>query len=152
MKKKRITYFVLMPCVLIVWGIIVYKISKNSNDYNIHKTQLLQPKMDKKEFEFHSFTLKNDYPDPFFRTIKPGYISNTRKISEIKKEKIIEWPNINFNGFVVNGETVKGHLTINGEDKILQINDSFLDNYRLTAITADSVMISFNNMSKWYNK
>ena len=43
-------------------------------------------------------------------------------------------------------------MTINGEDKILQVNEKIMEDYMVSAITPDSVEINSQGNSRWFKK
>lgn len=152
MKNKKITYFVLLPSVLFIWGMIVYRIlNGRSEDYipiqTFNNTRKLEVVPDNFEYQL----LKN-YKDPFS---SQEYYSNelydTEAITvETKIQK--KWPKIRLNGYIVNGTKIKCHLTVNEEDKILQENEKVLEDFFVSRITPDSIKISCKNDSRWYKK
>lgn len=150
MKNKKFTYFVLLPSVLFIWSLIVYKILDSKNaDYT--PTESFNKKQKSEDIiENEDYQLLNNYQDPFFS--QQPY---SDELFDAGDEVIVpqkKWPAIRFNGYIVNGTKVRCHMTINNEDKILQEKEKFAEDFIISKITPDSVKVSSESDSKWYKK
>lgn len=103
--------------------------------------------------EKNTYQLLNNYPDPFFCDNSQSdetFRSDDQEVVLVKNEK--KWPVIRFNGYIQNGKKIKCHLTVNGEERILQMNEQVTDDYIVSVITPDSVKIDSQSKSQWYRK
>jgi hypothetical protein len=152
MKNKKLTYYVLIPAVLLIWGIIIYKISLKRDDFiesNIPSNVSRNAKTPK---ENEGYQLISNYPDPFFHE-SFQIEEESSDVQAVVKPKIEKkWPAIRFDGYILNGNKIKCHLTVNGEDKILQVQETILEDYVVSAITPDSIRINCQGNSRWYKK
>ena len=152
MKNKKLTYYILIPAVLVVWGLIIYKIVMRDND-QIRPTDLSgYSKKAQSVIGKSTYQLLNNYPDPFSggHTITVEKSVGKQEIVKPKIEK--KWSVIRFNGYILNGNKVKCHLTIDGDDKILQVHEKILGDYIVSMITPDSVEIKYQGSSRWFKK
>jgi len=153
MKNKKITYYILLPAVIAIWGLIVYRIVAKNDSYSLPEKYSGSLKKEPSVAEDKDYQLLNNYRDPFsqhFPQADETFDSDEREINEPKKEK--KWPAIRLNGYILNGNKIKCHLTINGEDKILQVQEKVLENYIVSLITPDSVKISSQGDSRWFKR
>jgi len=155
LKNRKITYFILFPAVLIVWGIIAYKIIIAKDQQGITKHPISVPvrKGNKTEGK-KEYQLLNNYPDPFF----PGKERVPDKKDKNKAPKtqpagpVYHWPDIRYNGYVLNGNITKAHVTIGEKNRILAVHESFSDGCMLTRITRDSILVWHQNNTRWFRK
>lgn len=153
MKNKKFTYYVLFPSVIIVWGLIVYKIVVKDGDYTVTNEPPGIQKKEQPKAEDEGYELLNNYPDPFLQEYPQAdeyFDSGEPEVAAPKTVK--KWPTIRFDGYIVNGTKIKCHMTINGEDKILQVNEKVMEDYIVLAITPDSVEINSQGNSRWFKK
>ncbi|HBL77425.1 MAG: hypothetical protein A2W90_21350 [Bacteroidetes bacterium GWF2_42_66] len=153
MKNKKFTYFVLIPAVIVVWGLIVYKII--ARDSNTAPGNFMPETVAKEEkiVRNEEYKLLNNYPDPFSieKIAVPVKKTEKTRVSPPSVPKY-NWPDIRFNGYILNGDIARAHITINGENKILMLNDNFSDGYILTGITKDSIKVRYQSGMKWFSK
>lgn len=143
----------LLPAVLLIWGLITYRIlARDNEDYSpknlLNNTSEIQLVPKNREYK-----LLYNYRDPF-----SGQQSYPDKLespddTKVQQHKIqLKWPAIRFNGYIINGNKIKCHLTIESEDKIFQENEKISDNYVVSKITSDSIEVSCSSESRWYKK
>jgi hypothetical protein len=153
MKNKKITYYILLPAVIVIWSLIVYKIKVRDNEYKKINEFSNTSKKERSISEDKEYQLLNNYKDPFFQHFSQTnktFSSEEKKIVKPKNEK--KWPAIRFDGYILNGDKIKCHLTVGGEDKILQEHEKILEDYIVLAITRDSVKIGSQGDSRWFKK
>lgn len=149
MKNKKFTYFVLLPAVLFVWGLIIHRIMDSRSEDNTPISVLNYPPKPEEIVAKKDYQLLNSYNDPF--SSHKAYSSKCNEASEVVKPKNQKrWPEIRLNGYVVNGTKIKCHLTVNNDDRILQENEKILEDFIVSRITPDSVKISCKGDSRWY--
>jgi len=153
MKNKKFTYYVLFPAVILVWGLIIYKIVVKDGDYTVANEPSGIQKKEQSKVENEGYELLNNYPDPFiegYPQAEENFDSGEPEVAVPKTMK--KWPTIRFDGYIINGTKIKCHMTINGEDKILQMNEKIMEDYMVSAITPDSVEINSQGNSRWFKK
>ena len=102
MKNKKNIYF-LLPAVLLVWGLLGYRIFSSVNPtnkrqqtiatFNSFKPQLLQ--------ESEAFIINTDYRDPFLGTLAQKKIAKQKKSTNtISKKPTVPFPSIIYKGLV----------------------------------------------------
>ncbi len=157
MKNKRMTY-VLVVAVLIVWGIIAYRILSglDHNDEYIadHNKTFVKEKYDDYAMSKDTSHLLLNYRDPFGLSAPPDTIPKTKEkifIALSKSPKAnFNWNFIKYCGFVRNPGTKKliAILTINGKNTMLAEGET-AENVKLLKNFKDSVMIVFNKQTKF---
>ncbi len=153
MKNNKLTYYLLIPAVMIIWGIIIYKIVVRNDDRKVSETRINAPKKGKAVNENEIYQLINNYSDPFFgEHPQLNEVSSSDRQEVVKPKVEKKWPVIRFDGYILNGNKIKCHLTVSGEDKILQVNEKVIEDYIVSAITPDSVKINCEGNSRWLKK
>jgi hypothetical protein len=156
MKNKTLTY-VLGFAVLIVWGLILYRIfAYVKTDDTTDDT----PTVFKKE-PYNDYAVKKDtstlnlkYRDPF-GLVKP--VDTNRSIkkqfklqSVVTPQPAFNWDFIKYTGYIRNPETKKliAILQINGKSEMMAEGD-VSDNVKLLKNVQDSVKVRFNGKVKY---
>jgi hypothetical protein len=155
MKKKTINY-VLGFAVLLIWGMIFYKLINAAwGDDDV----LPAPTVHHQEKVYDDFAVKKDtakltlnYRDPFKLSIAPT-IDTTKRPAVVKSKMIsspipakTDWSFIKYSGYIANPTTKKiiSILVINGRSAMLSEGET-AENVRLLKNMRDSVKISFKN-------
>jgi hypothetical protein len=154
MKKKTINY-ILGFVVLLVWGMIFYKVINAAwgGDDTIPAT----PAVHLKEKAYDDFAVKKDttklnlnYRDPFKLSVAHP-IDTTKRVAVVKAKIIsipvrIDWSFIKYPGYIANPTTKKiiSILVINGRSAMLSEGET-AENVKLLKNMRDSVKISFKN-------
>jgi len=154
MKNKKFTYL-LGFLVLVVWGIIVYRIfgSLGGGD----DTPILTPvKMAKEAYDDYAIPkdtahLLLNYKDPF--SIAPQPDSNKNKSTALSKAKLVKgttptvfnWGFIKYSGYIRNPGSKKliAVVSINGKTEMMSEGE-MAEKVRLLKNLQDSIKISFN--------
>ncbi len=144
---KRKTLAILIPTVIIVWGLIIYKIVGRMlvNDEPIVMVQTHVEKPMKEQL-VHKLDL--DYPDPFLkgtvsRSVAPKKKQvTTKRKPRKKKQQKVEIPNpvLRYNGRIENRTSSEERhmITVNGASHIVTI-DQNIDGVTLKKVFSDSV-------------
>ena len=157
MKNKKVTY-ILIPAVALVWGLIIYKVFyyvKAEPDFSSN-VQIMPVKAKKIEFA-DTFSLINDYPDPFLDTRYGGYLSENSSGQKKVRQKIEKveqnWPEISLGGIIVNNKTNKQNIciSINRKNLLLTVGEE-KEAIRLVKIYNDSVLVEFCGEEKIITK
>lgn len=171
MKNKKLKY-ILFPAVFIIWGLVVYKIFFYSDDPSENPTSRKQEEVRIENNQVQeSYALMADYRDPFLDA-PPFYYSQSVKIdnipenSEIKPEinktsttynkqvtSPVKWPQIKYNGLVVNKKSDKrlGIMQLNGKKLLIEENGIY-ENIQIMYLYDDSVIAKNQNENKTYHK
>ena len=162
MKNKKLLY-VLIPAVLLVWGIIIYKIVapgsggddtsplKNNEFITSSSTEILND----------TFSINPNYRDPFLgKSIKKtipseNKVSNVTIPTVIKKttEPTIKWPSVIYAGLIKNKKSNKQLvlIQINGQSSSIKVGE-IINGIELINIFKDSIEVKFGNEKKFVVK
>lgn len=167
MKNKKLSY-ILAPAVILIWGMIVYKIFFAKED------QMIVPQyttaISKKEHrtQIDTFNIEANYSDPFLRRTyianptktssevnvsdyfygpKPPTNTNTKKVSV--KSTPLKWPAIRYEGLIINNKSGKktGVLYIDNKSNLIT-EKTIINNLEVMLLTMDSVKIKFKDEDK----
>lgn len=158
MKNKKLVY-VLLPLVVLIWGIIVYRIftSINPDSPNVtgRQSSLVTDTLQKNVPD--TFTIVANYRDPFLGALpvapsKPGFsvTKPVAKAPEPPKETIpVLWPSLSYSGMVRNKDSKKqmALIQINNSMHSMQINET-VAGVQLLGIYPDSIIVVFNKQKK----
>ncbi|MDD4193266.1 MAG: hypothetical protein PHI28_18165 [Mangrovibacterium sp.] len=150
MKNKKITTWFLAFAVLLVWGIIIYKIVMRSSE-KVPMPQVKPAKEGKRAVKEFDYQLLTDYPDPFF----PGrkhQTENKGSNSNPRKEASVIWPGLKYFGCISNAEQIRAMVSLDGKSVILKPQGVLKGQFVLKQITNDSILIASKNEKKWYRK
>jgi type II secretory pathway component PulC len=162
MMKNKKMIVVLLPLVVLIWALVLYKVLGFQTDAEpaiqlVQNRSQLQEEAPKKT----RFTIVADYRDPFLgsihRPVKPK--PKATKTTVIKKEKLpkpppVQWPNIEFGGLIRNQQSQQevAIITVNEEEALLSINDK-LGGIQLKKIfNNDSILVGMNDHQKVIRK
>ncbi len=160
MKSKKITYL-LITLVLILWGIIGYKLlhksSEEGKDIFLFKNNtpvLAALKADNFELSFST------YPDPFLKKLKLTSVKiKSRKkhiLKAIKKTTpivaikniVIKWPTIVYQGLMRNHNAKKiGMMTIGGNIHLAKEGRTY-NQVNIIKLYSDSIQVSYEKEIK----
>lgn len=172
MKNKKLQY-ILIPVVLVVWGLIIYRVldfSRQDTPDDPSTVSTLQPNKNNNSVQ-DTFSLHANYRDPFLKHARyTGYkyrktnASNqkTGKKKEKKKTETnialrreilenIRWPDIKYGGIVQNtrsGEEV-GLIEIDKQEFLIRENDS-VQKVFIKGLHKDSVIVTYKKTRKTF--
>lgn len=102
MKNKKNIYF-LLPAVLIIWGLLIYKVVRGVNPAN----NQVQSEVIAREFkpilqkESESFSIQADYRDPFLGILEKKKVPKSPKIiKQAVKKEIVPFPQVIYKGII----------------------------------------------------
>ena len=141
MKKGKNTY-VLLAAVLLIWAIVGYKIyaSLKGNEVLVMTNSNIKPFEGNIENEELSFSISDDYRDPFFR---PKKKKRPKKIIK----KAIVFPRIVYKGMTESGGKATYFVNINRKSYLFDKNKSF-DGVKLLKGNKKEIVILFENTKK----
>lgn len=156
--KNKMTTYVLIFFVLLVWGIIGYRLfdAMNNND-NVP----FNPHIELKE-TYNDFTVKKDtgslslnYRDPFGMVTKDTIEkiplrSVPRKVINAAIKPTVNWNMIKYSGYIRNPNSKKliAIMNINGKTIMLSEGES-AEQVQLLKNARDSVKVSYKNQTKF---
>ena len=155
MLKNKKTLYVLVPLVLIIWGVIgnrIYQSMKDDNPGYYMEQASSKPVIE--VLEPDTFSIIAEYRDPFLgriRSSKPKTVQSKKKPTPIKKkpEPILRWPSITYGGMIRNQKTGKlvAMIKINGKDNLLSVGN-VVSEVRLVQVYPDSIKVALGNVEK----
>lgn len=159
MMNKKIAQAILIVGVLGIWGMIAYRLLKNSEvkaDYTLPTHSLVDDKPRKPD---EAIQLSLDYADPFLKTQSTPHLisqNNSESKARIHRQPTktsptktppppptpIKWPDLTFKGIIENkkkGE-VLGIVSINNSDRIIK-NHETLGEFVIEQILKDQIVL-----------
>lgn len=140
--KKAI--FILLPCVLVLWAFIAFKI------YNhVKPTEVMAKKIAYQDVELghetekETFNLKLNYKDPFLKIEWSDGISDKIKDPKKKKKAKIKnwsWPDMVYRGCIVNYKKEVGLLQVGIRDYLVH-EGTEINGFLIRKIDPDSLQI-----------
>lgn len=164
MKNKKLLY-ILIPVVLLVWGVIIYRIfnvvnGSGSNEVRI--SSFVENTINENLID--TFSIHPNYRDPFISKRAKKTTSENKITSTITKPDLIKkvsitapmsdkWPSIVYNGLIKNEKSNKqlALVQINGQSNILQLGN-VAEGVELTKIFRDSIEVKFNSEKRFVRK
>lgn len=161
MKNKQLIY-ILIPLVLIIWGLIIYKIINHVNHGKDNSMDTLPfTKVIRSSSNSDTLSLALYYRDPFLHgIIRPvsGSISSNDLLSNkgsltIATKATVNFPGTRYFGFVVNAKNKQklGLLKIDNKDYLAKEGD-LIGGEKIAKLYTDSVIIIFNKTKKTFFK
>lgn len=155
MLKNKKALYVLVPVVLIIWGMIGYRIYKGMSDdtpdFLVEQTNM-QPIVEMLEPD--TFSIIAEYRDPFLgkiRSPKPRVNQTKKKPVQVKKkpEPVLIWPSITYGGMIKNQKTNKliAMVKINGKDNLMAVGN-VVSEVRLVKVYPDSIKVALGKVEK----
>lgn len=139
MKKKNVTYILVVSTVLL-WGAIVYRIvsyTKNDNIIQPIEDKRIQPMRN----DTFDFGLMLNYRDPFLesdrKNTKTGQVRNTGREVTIH---VPEPPMFKFKGVIRNKKNMYAVIESNGNIETLGRQEP-IEGYRIVTLNPDSVIL-----------
>jgi len=162
MKNKRLTY-ILIPLVILVWGLIFYKIFNHTGGDNKTNVSTALQKLAKNDHVKDTFNVKANYRDPFLRGSVRSVIrqsgsgemtSNRQGFSKQKETKPeIRIPDLKYFGLIANSKNKQkiGLFRLNNKDLILKEADLY-EEFKISRLYNDSVQIAYKKIKKTFKK
>jgi len=157
MKNKKITY-VLGLAVLVVWGMITYRIV---NAYSANDDDNATPVVNPVKEAYNDFSIPKDtthlmlnYRDPFGlvrqKDTARSIVTRTRARAVLPVEKTMDWSFIRYSGYMLNPATKRliALVSINGQNITLSEGQT-KNEVKLIKNLRDSIKISFQGKTKF---
>lgn len=159
MRNKKLLY-ILLPTVLIVWGLIAYKIITGLHKDSKYQINSIALSAKPEEKDSTVFQLLENYRDPFLgtaiSTFNPG---NTATIKKNKKNEPVDflvlqqanetWLQVSYGG-LIEGEKHKemlGLLSFKGKSYLLH-KGQWIENIEVKSLFSDSARLCFKGQNK----
>jgi type II secretory pathway component PulC len=161
MKGKKGIY-IMLPLVLLIWVMIIYKIYKtvNGSDDNAI-VQFQDTPASSAKLALDTFTLIANYRDPFLGKIVNDYserktninTGSSKNLAPIPTKTITPWPSINYMGIIKNQKSSKQNalIQVNGKELVLKEGDK-TDGLILRKIQKDSVEFIREKETRYFKK
>lgn len=159
MKEKKKIYFILVPIVLFVWILIIYRVI--SVVYPENETAQLAVSHEQKDLTVkntNQYQVTGDYRDPFLPVvyIKKSKSSGIKITPKVVVPKVIKaWPKVEYLGSVSTNSSTHDQLLyikIDGKNRYMKTGET-KDGLKLLKITKDSVEVDFMGERKFiYSK
>lgn len=153
MKNKKNIY-ILLPAVLIIWGLLIYKVVRGikPSSPNVTIPETTQAYNLKSIKEPEPFTIKADYRDPFLGTMeKKKEVKTTKPKAPIVKKEQQPFPTIVYKGVVSpkgNGDEVF-MILVNTQQYLFKKNEIH-GNVKLIKGDNERVVLRFQNQQQTF--
>jgi len=154
-KDKRVL-FVLIIAVVVIWGLIGYKLVVGDFDESIITATIPKDKNIAGELEVESYQLLNNYRDPF-QAQRVNYSgrrnsvekNSNQKVSGQKKSTLADWPTITFGGLIKrkNSKEKVALLKVNASDHLMRMNEE-VEGIKVLKIEKDSIQVIYRGEKK----
>ena len=154
-QHKKIIFF-LLTLVLIVWGIIFYRILSRSSLPTISVAPNITLKEENRnQFLKDTFHIKANYRDPFLGKLVFSDQCINLKPRPIRKQPTAKpsigttsWPSISYGGLIKNQKSNKQLILImiNGENGLMKLGDQ-INGIELKKVYKDSIEVSMDRLS-----
>ncbi|AOW20780.1 hypothetical protein [Urechidicola croceus] len=152
MKNKKNIYF-LVPAVLLIWGLIGYRVYKalNPSETRITSAQNIATFIPKKIEQSNSYEIQANYRDPFLGTITSK--TNTKNTVNSTTNKILtSFPTIIYKGIVsprTSRKSAAFFIQINGQQSMLNIG-GIEHEVKLISGNKEEVVLQFKKQRKTF--
>ena len=144
MKNKHKTY-VLIAAVLVIWGVIAYKISSglHQNESPLIDTVKNQPFVPRSPIEMDTFSIQNIDRDPFLGTFSKPPKKTKKPVFVPPQPKSLK--QIRYSGIVqkTHGKTPVFVVTINNRQYVLKKGQT-VDSVTLVSGNANKIVVRYN--------
>jgi hypothetical protein len=158
-KKKQFTYL-LLACVVLLWGLILFKVYAAVSDEEI----AIEPIKTQKSNYFNLVNHENDsivmelnYRDPFMESNNEPVVDVQTTIvipqpATTIKKKVINWAEITYKGYITNPASKKkiAIVFINGKETMLTEGQT-VNGLKLLRYLGDSIKVNYQNETKFIN-
>jgi len=147
--KKQQKIVVLLAAVVIIWGLIGQMIYKSLHplvpEYNLPETSTFSFRETGTTAPFYEVAAA--YRDPFLGKYPQKKKTIKRKI--IKQKITVPFPNIIYNGMIEGNKTQSHILTINGQQEILKLGETFAQ-IKLIKANSKEAIVRFQGINKTF--
>lgn len=159
MKNKK-TLYLLIPLVLVIWGLILHKVFTHSRGDALLVCRV-QVSAEENLVDTTRYVLRLGYPDPFLRSApksssarpesKPQKNNRIKQIELSSTQTISRPKGLVYHGIVSGKQESVGLLELEGKQTLVRPNDQ-LGSYLVKAVEADHLTIIYMDNSYTYEK
>ncbi len=159
MKNKKLTY-ILLPLVIIVWGLVVYRMFFEGRTKPDNLTQIIKPIVkEQTQTKNKTYKLIANYRDPFLDKTASGNIESgekqnkqTESNTNLRRRRTsvsrVRWPEIEYGGFVEGNKAKQTILIkINKRDYLAYKGDT-IEQVIVKEFYGDSLIVIYSNEEK----
>ncbi|MDF2456916.1 MAG: hypothetical protein K0R51_2909 [Cytophagaceae bacterium] len=169
MKGNKPMTYVLIAGVLMVWGLVFYRVFSDGTESTLQTSNTLYKASNTKSSSFakDNFELLLSYRDPFlshqvragngFASFpseqRVGSAKVKKKVKEVVPVVAIDWSFISYLGLVANKVQNKniGLVVINNKEYMVNEGDC-IENVTIVKKSKDSINVSYNKEKKWIKR
>lgn len=156
--KKKNQIVILAPLVLLIWGIIAYRVFKAvKGKTEVRVANVPQLPFKQAAAETTTYELQLDYEDPFlknrryYRTPGPNTNSNPTAVKKVKPRVVrktsappVQWPRIVYHGLISHKEdkTTLYLVEVDGDSHFLKVGEA-VNELRLVKAFPDSIYVRY---------
>lgn len=161
MKNKK-TLYVLVPLLLIVWGLVFYRFfsSLHKENKKIDSTATISPIKEMTTVVADTFSILANYHDPFLSGKWDGEENSVKTIIAsppapiiVQQKPVIIWPALNYCGIVANKRIGRkmAIMQIAGYERFMEEGD-VINGVLIINIGKDSVLTQYQQEVRWVKK
>lgn len=153
-KNNKTTVYILLPAVIVIWGLIVYRIFGNpaATNFKIKEKPLQFGKVKDEMNNYKDFDLILNYEDPFLGNHeRKAKINDKHSTPQIREEQQPAWPSVTYQGCIGDNHGFLAHLTVNNQI-FLSGTGQLTEDIDLLKIRQDSILVKFNREQQWFKK
>ena len=153
MKNKKFTIFLLGLVVIVIWGLILYRIfnavNDNGDDIPIVSKTIVREPFDDYTVPKDTTHLLSNYRDPFGITSQKDTVKAVRALARnmvnTPLKPATDWSFIKYSGYVRNPNSKKliAIMTINGQSEMMAEGET-IDKVKLIKNMRDAIKVDFN--------
>lgn len=155
MKSKK-TLYILIPAVIIIWGLIMWKVFDFTSESKVNTLPTYQ-KASIDTIMNTPYSLSLNYHDPFLKLTSISKTTTSKKNNNIREViidrvvKSIIPPKLNYYGLIQCGSTNTALLEINNQKLLLKQNEAF-NEVKIIKFNNDSIWLSYQEKTFSYAK
>ncbi|GET34227.1 hypothetical protein PbJCM13498_30900 [Prolixibacter bellariivorans] len=153
LKNKKLVYL-LLPLVLLIWGLIFYRIYTNLHGKQVNSSfrKQVTKEIDVSDNE-EKPKLSLNYPDPFLKSASGGTVKTkaSHQRSDVRSQPI-NWPMITYRGMVRSEKLkakVMGFLRVGTKDLLVHKGD-VAHELTVLRIVKDSIQLENREKKRWF--
>lgn len=163
MKNKKLTYLLLV-LVLIIWGLVFYRVFSKSGADSFGKTKSNRIISVDESMKSDSFSIVNNYPDPFKITFSSmrgnngkgeGDAIQTNGVNNYQQQNIeqVIWPEVIYKGEILNEKTKQTTviISVNGVSYLTPIG-KMVGIVEIISLATDSIQLRYNKSTRYFKK
>lgn len=152
MKNKKNIY-VLVPAVLLVWGLIGYRIftGLDPDIAAVKKTRIMKDFKPSKLVVNTNFEIQANYRDPFLGTLDTRMSNKVAPKKRVQQKEVVVFPEILYKGIFSPGDHSKSVflISIDGEQQMFKIREMHRE-IKLLSGDKEKILVKYKKEKKTY--